>query len=129
MANKLGVDEFSHEEASIDVEDTEEGVLVNFHGKMNIPNPTAVYSPFFDDLHDKIVGASIKEVVTDFTDLKFLNSSGLKTIIRWVMQNAQEDEDKQYRFRIIYSEDIGWQTISLTTFKDLVPDLVEDEAR
>ena len=29
---------------------------------------------------------------------------------------------------ILYSEDIGWQETSLTTFKDLVPDLVTDQA-
>jgi hypothetical protein len=127
MGNKLGLPNFTKENANIEIQDTDEGVKLNFSGKINMQNPSAIFTPFFNKLHKKIVEAGVKKVNADFTGLVFLNSSGLKSIIRWVMLLANMDEEDQYSIHIVYSNDIGWQETSLTTFKDLVPDLVTDE--
>jgi hypothetical protein len=128
MENKLGIGACEKESAKIEVQDNDEGVTVFFHGKINMQNPGAIFGPYFDEMHQKIVDAEIKNVTADFTDLQFLNSSGLKSIIRWIMNDASLDEDSQYSIKILYNKEIGWQETSLTTFKDLVPDLVEDMA-
>lgn len=130
MGNRIGIDACEKENAKIEVVDSEEdeGIIVYFHGKINMQNPGAIFGPYFDELHQKIIDAGIKNVIADFTDLQFLNSSGLKSIIRWIMNDASLDEDMQYGIKILYNKEIGWQETSLTTFKDLVPDLVEDMA-
>lgn len=128
MANKIGIEACEKESAKIEVEDNSDGVTVLFHGKINMQNPGAIFGPYFDELHHKIVDNDIKNVTADFTDLQFLNSSGLKSIIRWIMSDAALPEENQYTINILYNKEIGWQETSLTTFKDLVPDLVEDEA-
>jgi hypothetical protein len=128
MGNKIGIDPCEKENAKIEVKDNEEGITVYFHGKINMQNPGAIFGPFFDEMHQKIVDNGIKNVTADFTDLQFLNSSGLKSIIRWIMNDANLPDDKQYHIKILYNKEIGWQETSLTTFKDLVPDLVKDSA-
>jgi hypothetical protein len=128
MGNKIGIDPCEKENAKIEVKDNEEGITVYFHGKINMQNPGAIFGPFFDEMHQKIVDNGIKNVTADFTDLQFLNSSGLKSIIRWIMNDANLPDDKQYNIKILYNKEIGWQETSLTTFKDLVPDLVKDSA-
>lgn len=128
MGNKIGIDPCEKENAKIEVKDNDEGITVYFHGKINMQNPGAIFGPFFDELHQKIVDTGIKNVTADFTDLQFLNSSGLKSIIRWIMNDANLPDDKQYHIKILYNKEIGWQETSLTTFKDLVPDLVKDSA-
>lgn len=126
MANKLGLPNFAKESAKIEIQDNPNGVTLIFSGKINMQNPSTVFTPFFNEVHKRIVEASVKSVVADFTKLVFLNSSGLKSIIRWIMLLANLDESQQYKVQIVYSTDIGWQETSLTTFKDLVPDLVTD---
>jgi hypothetical protein len=128
MGNKIGIDPCEKENAKIEVKDNDEGITVYFHGKINMQNPGAIFGPFFDELHQKIVDTGIKNVTADFTDLQFLNSSGLKSIIRWIMNDASLPPDNQYNIKILYNKEIGWQETSLTTFKDLVPDLVNDYA-
>lgn len=128
MGNKIGIDICEKESAKIEVKDSDEGIIVYFHGKINMQNPGAIFGPYFEELHQKIIDTGIKKVTADFTDLQFLNSSGLKSIIRWIMNDAALSEDIQYFIKILYNREIGWQETSLTTFKDLVPDLVEDMA-
>lgn len=130
MSNMIGIGECKKESASIGVKDNDdgEGIIVHFHGKINMANPGVIFGPYFDELHEKIVENEVVDVTADFTDLQFLNSSGLKAIIKWIMKDAALSEDEQYSILILYNKDIGWQETSLTTFKDLVPDLVEDQA-
>ncbi len=128
MSNKIGIDVCDKENAKIEVKDNSDGgITVYFHGKINMQNPGAIFGPYFDELHSKIVDSKIKNVIADFTDLQFLNSSGLKSIIRWIMSDAKLPEENQYTIKILYNKEIGWQETSLTTFKDLVPELIEDE--
>ncbi len=128
MGNKIDIDTYEKENAKIEVADNDDGITVYFHGKINMQNPQAIFGPYFDELHHKILDKNIKKVTADFTDLQFLNSSGLKSIIRWIMNDASLPKDNQYYIKILYNKEIGWQETSLTTFKDLVPDLVEDIA-
>ena len=126
--NKIGIGSCEKENVKIEVKDNDKGVTVYFHGKINMQNPGAIFGPYFDELHHKIIDANIDKVVADFTDLQFLNSSGLKSIIRWIMSDASLPKENQYSIKILYNKEIGWQETSLTTFKDLVPELVDDMA-
>ena len=125
--NKLGLDDFNHENAKIEVADNASGVTVLFSGKINMKNPGEIFNPYLDQLHQKVVEVGIKDVNADFTNLSFLNSSGLKTLIRWIMQIARLDATKKYKIKILYTNKYSWQETSLTTFSSLVPDLVTEE--
>lgn len=125
--NKLSLEDFTHDNAKIEVTDNSSGVTVHFSGKINMKNPGEVFNPYLDKLHQSLVDNQVKEVVADFTNLSFLNSSGLKTLIRWIMQIARLDADKKYRINIKYTNKYSWQETSLTTFSSLVPDLVTEE--
>ncbi len=127
--NKLGIEPIEKEKAKIEVNDNPNGVTVELHGKIDMQNPGAIFNPYFDKLHQKIVEHKVKEVIVDFGDLSLLNSSGIKVLIKWVTQLSRLKPDDKYKMRILYNKDITWQVTSLTPFTHLVPDLVSVEPK
>jgi hypothetical protein len=59
-------------------------------------------------------------VCLDFTQLRFLNSSGINTISRFVITARKED---RAHLRIIGSQEIYWQQKSLSNLQKLWPDV------
>jgi len=115
------IENLTEEKFSIDAADT----TVTFHGCVDLQDPEPVISPFFDKIHTKILQENIKEVNLNFKDLNFLNSSGIKTITKWIMKIPALSDDKKYKMKLIYSEDITWQRTSLMILTYLAPGSVE----
>jgi len=117
----LFMDKLAEEKFTIDVSET----TVKFLGCVDLQDPEPVISPFFDKIHNKIITEGIKEITLDFRELNFLNSSGIKTITKWIMKIPPLSDDKKYKLKLIYSEDVTWQRTSLMILTYLAPDNVE----
>ena len=82
--------------------------------------------PFLDSVDDEAQRNQMGEVVADFRELVFMNSSCLKEFVRWI---AQVDERAQhYRIRFLSAPDAQWQARSLQALRAFAPNLVTIEA-
>ena len=66
------------------------------------------------------------EVVADFRELVFMNSSCLKEFVRWIAQ-VEERPEEHYRIRFLSAPDAQWQSRSLQALRAFAPNLVTIE--
>ena len=102
-------------------------ILVKFIGDIDMEDPSIILDPLFEKLHDGVMKQNIKQVKADFNELSFLNSSGIKSVAKWIMKLTELDESKKYMIKILHNKDITWQVTSLPTLSFLVPGGVKVE--
>ena len=67
------------------------------------------------------------EVVADFRELVFMNSSCLKEFVRWIAQ--VEERAEHYRIRFLSDPDAQWQSRSLQALRAFAPEPGHDRDR
>jgi hypothetical protein len=123
--NKLNIEPISEDRIKIDVTDTAGGLGIRFSGDIDMEDPGIILDPLFD--HQGMIGGHMKEVLADFTGLNFLNSSGIKSVAKWIMKLSDLSTEAKYLIRIVHNKDITWQVTSLPTLTFLVPGGVKVE--
>jgi hypothetical protein len=81
--------------------------------------------PFLDSVDDEATRNRMGEVVADFRELVFMNSSCLKEFVRWIAQ--VEERAQHYRIRFLSDPQAQWQSRSLQALRAFAPDLVTIE--
>jgi len=119
--SRFGTLGLNHEKIRIAVVDQDGGMIIRFSGNIDDPNPGLILDPALDQIHREIVANGLPEVAADFTALEFLNSSGIKSLIKWIMRQTELPEDRQYRIRFLYSNRVTWQQTSLKALTYLAP--------
>ena len=125
--NKLGIEPVSEERIIIDVLDNPNGVTIKFIGDIDMEDPSIILDPLFEKVHNGVLENSYKEVMADFRELNFLNSSGIKAVAKWIMKLSEVDDIQKYIIKIVHNKDITWQVTSLPTLTFLVPGAVQVE--
>ena len=125
--NKLKIEPINEDRIKIEVTDINDGIAIVFSGDIDMEDPGILLDPFFDKIHQGAVENNLKEVNADFTNLHFLNSSGIKTVAKWIMQLGELSSDSKYLIKILHNKDITWQVTSLPTLTFLVPGGVKIE--
>jgi hypothetical protein len=82
---------------------------------------------FVASVHEEVRRRSLKEVLVDFRQLAFMNSSCLKSLIRWVAQIQDSPTDEHYRIVFLSSPALHWQKRSLHAIACLASDIVTIE--
>lgn len=123
--NSFGIDNVITEKATVELIDIANGMKVIFSGDIDVQNPEPIFMPFFEQIHNKLIENNIKYVELDFAKLTFLNSSGIKTLIKWITKVTPLPSEKKYRFKIIANSEITWQETSLKMLSMLAPGLIE----
>src|SRR6185503_877581 len=78
--------------------------------------------PFLDQVDDQARRNHMGEVVADFRELVFMNSSCLKEFVRWMAQ--VEGRAEHYGGRFVGGRDGQWQSRSLQGVRAFAPNLV-----
>jgi hypothetical protein len=125
--NQLNIEPISEERIKIKASDTPDGLRIEFLGDIDMEDPGMLLDPFFEQVHQGAVSKNLKEVAADFTGLNFLNSSGIKSVAKWIMKLGDLSSDSKYLIKIIHNKDITWQVTSLPTLTFLVPGGVKIE--
>lgn len=94
-------------------------------GSIDNQNPESYMTPFLSELHENIIENGIKEMKVDIRKLDFLNSSGIKELVVWVMKINEEDENKKYRINFICNDNLNWQRSSISTLEYLNANIVK----
>jgi hypothetical protein len=82
-------------------------------------NGTEEYSPILQLLYD-VVEKEPAELTLDLKDLKFLNSSGISMLSKFVIEVRKK---RNIQMNVIGSKEITWQSKSLKNLQRLMPSL------
>lgn len=121
----LEIEDYITDSLSITIFDKEDFIEVNFLGEIDMLDPESLLLPFFEKIHHKIFELGLKEVHLNFENLNFLNSSGIKVLIKWIQLVLLLPDEKKYEFKIYASSKIPWQINSLKLLSILSPTLIE----
>lgn len=91
------------------------GTTVYFSGSINHPRPGEFMEPFIQSVHDTIVRNGIAEIRVDITQLRFLNSAGIRELVDWVMKMSSLPDSQKYRIQFVCSAEHKWQESSMST--------------
>lgn len=115
---------FKNDKVSIAVDEQDGVMVIRFTGNIDDANPGAFLDPALEDIHRQVLANKLDEVDANFTDLSFLNSSGIKSLIKWIMRQTELPEDQKYKIKFTYSSRITWQQTSLKALTYLAPKTV-----
>jgi len=94
---------------TIEVEENEEAINVKWLGKSIDRTPGAFITPILNKALEKSAGTT-KEIVLNFLDLKFMNSSTVAPLVK-ILDRAKRGDN---RVTILYHKNLNWQDLSFS---------------
>jgi hypothetical protein len=113
---------------SIELVGTTGTPTVRFDGVINDVNPGVYMDPLLDEVHKHLTSQRLAHVIADLTSLSFMNSSGIKALIKWVTRQAKEPASVPYRITLRYSNAVAWQQSSIKVVALLAKNVVTMES-
>jgi hypothetical protein len=89
------------------------GWLLTFDGEIEAADPSAFLEPLLDSVHGRVMASRAPAMTVDITRLSFLNSSGIKCLLKWIMKILTLEIPARYTLTFRYSEQVTWQHVSL----------------
>lgn len=102
---------------------------VTLAGSIDSQNPTKYMTPFLKEVHDKVLKQGVRNVLVNISDLSFLNSSGIKEFVDWIIRLESLTELQKYTIKFLCSYKYPWQETSIGTLTLLNPELVKFEMK
>lgn len=99
-------------------------LVVKFCGNGDM-TAIAVIASFLKALHTEAMRLEVHEVVLDFRELYFMNSSCFKAFVSWI--DTVKNEAKGYQIRFLTEPDLQWQRRSLEALRRLAVGVVSVE--
>ena len=91
----------------------EPSITIRFIGKSNERNPSKFIYPILADALDQSAHSN-KDIVLDFVDLEYMNSSTITPILK-ILDKVKREE--KYRVTIVYRQSLRWQDLSFSALK------------
>ena len=125
-----GLENLELEKVKIQVnalENDAEGIHLAIQGDIDMEDPSLEITPYLLEIHGHIVQGGKKNVSLDFTELGFMNSSGIRSFVTWFMKLNELDEERMYKIKLIYDKSVTWQDSSIPVLQKLQPDNITVE--
>lgn len=117
---------YKNDKTSIDLVEQGGGLCIKFSGTIDQADPGQFMDPILEKVHAQALEKKSR-VDADFTNLSFLNSCGIKALIKWVMKLNTVPQPARYAIKLLYSSKITWQQSSLKAITFLAKDIVTIE--
>ena len=92
-----------------------EGDVISFFGEVDQQDPSGFITPYLDEMMKQIQD----EITLDFENCDFMNSSGIKCIVRFVLTYS-----KSHLITFKINSKKTWQNTSLKIVQTLAPEKV-----
>ena len=69
---------------------------------------------FLQAADQQAVAAGVKEIVVDFRELEFMNSSCLKALVTWLRRAREHAPEERYAIRFVHEPQAHWQIRSFS---------------
>jgi hypothetical protein len=99
-----------------------EGETVFVAGEIDQLSSRDFMAGFLEIVHNMALGEALAEVKVDVTALGFLNSSGIKEFLSWILRRNRIPPEKKYRINFLFDPAVAWQPVTLPRLRDLDPD-------
>ena len=99
-----------------------DGDTVFIAGEIDQLSPRDFMAGFLDIVHNMALGEALAEVKVNVTDLGFLNSSGIKEFLSWILRRNRIPPEKKYKINFLFDPAVAWQPITLPRLRDLDPE-------
>jgi len=98
-------------------------LVVRFQGSADIKAREGI-TRYLIELHSEAIRLGTKEVVADFLELGFMNSSCIKAFVSWIDRIQGVPPLQRYTLRFVSNPANHWQKRSLHALKSFATDLV-----
>jgi hypothetical protein len=96
-----------------------DGDTVFIVGEIDQLSPRDFMAGFLEIVHNMALGENLPEVRVDVTKLEFLNSSGIKEFLSWILRRNRIPLEKKYKINFFFDPAVAWQTVTLPRLRDL----------
>jgi hypothetical protein len=103
------------------------GILAHFAGSADSRDVVTI-NGFLVRLHAEAMRLAKPEVVVDFREFDFMNSSCFKAFVTWIGSVQDLEPSKQYKIRFLSDANKHWQRRSLDALRCFAVDLIHVEA-
>lgn len=87
---------------------------VRFVGVISMRNPSESVTPYLRRIHAAALQAGVKKLTVNLAQLRFMNSSSIRSLVDWVESIRREPEAKRYVLHFIAKRDVTWQHTTLS---------------
>ncbi len=124
MTNERLFEPFSVDDVRV-VPSLSEGILrVTLSGTVDMRDPGAVFNAFWKDVDAVSVEKGLGWVEVDLRSVGFMNSSGILTLVRWVLRLIAGAETVPYKVLFRYDPNVTWQRTNVPVLARLAPETV-----
>ena len=99
------------------IEITAQRDVVAMKGVLSMRSPSETVTPFLRRVHMAATDAGIKKIIVDLTELRFMNSSSIRSLVDWVEWIRKEPESRRYRLVFVTKPDVTWQQTTLAAIR------------
>ncbi len=115
---------FHHPGVEILPRSTAKGIELEFIGEISMQDPSKIFLPYVEKVHQEALEHSVSEVRLNLTKLAYLNSSGILMFMKWVKMIQGAPPGSRYMLHIVYSKAITWQRVGMRTLRKMAPGVV-----
>lgn len=102
------------EKAYINITEDSDHITLTWRGTIDSDYANSVMRDFLMDFHEKCKQKNISKLITDFRGVKFMFSSGIKTLIGWYKLFSDE---KNFSVAVVYNNKIRWQDVTFESIQ------------
>lgn len=99
------------------VEITAQRETVAMKGVLSMRSPSETVTPFLRRVHVAATDAGMKKVIVDMTQLRFMNSSSIRSLVDWVEWIRKEPEARRYQLIFVTKPDVTWQQTTMAAIR------------
>jgi hypothetical protein len=96
-----------------------DGDTVFIAGEIDQLSPRDFMAGFLEIVHNMALGEGLGEVKVNVSELVFLNSSGIKELLSWILRRNRIPPEKKYKINFLFDPAVAWQPITLPRLRDL----------
>lgn len=109
----------------MDLEQDGTFLKLKIQGEIDMKEPAIAIRPFLEQVHAHMIHNGGEEIEVDFTRLGFMNSSGIKEFVSWIMKLNGTPIDQKYTMLLTYSGSVTWQESSIPVLQKLQPNYIK----
>ena len=121
------IDPLEFDEAKILVTQIDKTPHIIFKGIIDNPYPEKFITPFLDKIHNQLIESNQTILICNMKSLDFINSSGLKCFVNWILNLKKIEKTKQYKIVLLLNPSESWQKKSFSVISLLYKDHIKIE--
>jgi hypothetical protein len=90
---------------------------VAMKGVLSMRSPSETVTPFLRRVHLAATDAGMKKLTVDMTQLRFMNSSSIRSLVDWVEWIRKEPEARRYHLVFVTKPDVTWQQTTMAAIR------------